>query len=111
MRSGIQSFQPARMLQARDARGLTQAAIATMTAKSPATVSKWEGAVQVPEAAALSALSAALAVPEEFLCRPMPNYGDSPYFFRSNTKITIEAQSIAQRRLEWLNPVPAKPPY
>jgi len=105
MRNGIQSFQPGRMLQAREARGLTQAAIASMTAKSPATISKWEGGSQTPEAAALSSLSRALAVPEEFLLRPLPNYGDSPYFFRSNSNITSEAQSIARRRLEWLNEI------
>jgi Zn-dependent peptidase ImmA (M78 family)/transcriptional regulator with XRE-family HTH domain len=105
MRSGIQSFQPRRMLQAREARGLTQAAIASMTAKSPATISKWEGGTQIPEAPALTLLSLALAVPEDLLLRPLPNYGDSPYFFRSNSKITIEAQNIAMRRLEWLNEV------
>ena len=105
MRNGIQSFQPARMLQAREARGLTQAALASMTAKSPPTISKWEGGTQMPEAAALTALSRALAVPEDFLLRPMPNFGDTPYFFRSNAKITNEAQSIAKRRLEWLNEI------
>jgi Zn-dependent peptidase ImmA (M78 family)/transcriptional regulator with XRE-family HTH domain len=105
MRSGIQSFQPGRMLQAREARGLTQAAVATMTAKSPATVSKWEGGTQLPEAAALAALSRALAVPEDLLLRPMPVYGDAPFFFRSNANITNEAQSIARRRLEWLNEI------
>lgn len=105
MRNGIQSFQPGRMLQAREARGLTQAAIASMTAKSPPTISKWEGGTQMPEAAALTALSRALAVPEDFLLRPMPNFGDSPFFFRSNANITNEAQAIARRRLEWLNEI------
>ena len=105
MRSGIQSFQPGRMLQAREARGLTQAAVAIMAAKSPATISKWEGGTQTPEAAALTALSRALVVPEDFLLRPIAPYGDAPFFFRSNANITNEAQSIARRRLEWLNDI------
>lgn len=105
MRNGIQSFQPRRMLQAREARGLTQAAIASMTAKSPATISKWESGTQTPEAPALTALSNALVVPEDFLLRPMLNYGDTPYFFRSYSNVTNEAQAIARRRLEWLNEI------
>lgn len=105
MRNGVQNFQPARMLQAREARGLTQAAVAGLTNRSPPTISKWENGVQTPETPALATLAAALNVPEQFLLRPLLNSGDSPYFFRSNAAITKEAQSIARRRLEWLNEV------
>lgn len=105
MRNGVQNFQPARMLQAREARGLTQAAVAGLTNKSPPTVSKWENGSQTPEPPALAVLAAALNVPEQFLLRPVLDVGDSPYFFRSNAAITKEAQSIARRRLEWLNEV------
>jgi Zn-dependent peptidase ImmA (M78 family)/transcriptional regulator with XRE-family HTH domain len=105
MRNGVLNFQPARMLQAREARGMTQAAVAAYTNKSPPTISKWENGAQVPEAPALTALAAALGVPEQFLLRPIPATGESPFFFRSNQAITKEAQSIARRRLEWLNEV------
>lgn len=105
MRNGVLSFQPARMLQAREARGLTQAALAALTNKSPPTISKWERGSQTPEAPALASLSAALGVPKQFLLRPVLEVGDSPFFFRSNQAITREAQLIARRRLEWLNEV------
>jgi Zn-dependent peptidase ImmA (M78 family)/transcriptional regulator with XRE-family HTH domain len=103
MRNGVMNFQPARMLQAREARGLTQAAVAGLTNKSPPTISKWENGTQTPEPPALAALANALNVPEQFLLRPVLDVGDSPFFFRSNQAITREAQSIARRRLEWLN--------
>jgi Zn-dependent peptidase ImmA (M78 family) len=105
MRNGVLSFQPARMLQAREARGLTQAALAALTHKSAPTISKWERGGQTPEPPALAALSSALGVPEQLLLRPVLEVGDSPYFFRSNQAITREAQSIARRRLEWLNEI------
>jgi len=93
------------MLQAREARGLTQAALACMTHKSPPTISKWESGAQTPEAPALASLAAALQVPEQFLLRPVADTGDSPYFFRSNQAITREAQTIARSRLNWLNEI------
>ncbi len=103
MRNGVQNFQPARMLQAREVRGLTQAALAGLTNKSPATISKWENGSQTPEPPALAALARALNVPEQLLLRPVLDSGDSPFFFRSNQAITREAQAIARGRLAWLN--------
>ena len=105
MRTGVTGVQPERLLQARLCRGLTQAALATMVGRSSGTVSKWENGDQAPEAAALERLSACLAFPASWFMKPVPAYGNNVCFYRSNSSVTKEAQTISQIRLQWLNEV------
>lgn len=103
MRSGVAGFQPARLAQARMARGMTQIALARTIGRTSGTLSKWESGEQHPEVDALDRLSQCLGLPSSWFLKPVPDYGDSVCFFRSNVAATKAAQSIAQVRLKWLN--------
>lgn len=105
MRAGVSGFQADRLIQARLSRGLTQTALAVMVGRSSSTVSKWEKGEQSPETEALESLAARLSMPSSWFLKPVPAYGDSVCFFRSNASVTKEAQSISLIRLKWLNEV------
>lgn len=102
MRTGVAGFQGERLAQARAVRGMTQTALAASSGISPASISKWERGDQLPEPAALERVANALQLPVTWLLRPMPDYGQSHYFFRSNTSLTKDARTVAKIRLDWL---------
>lgn len=105
MRSGVAGFQPARLVQARMARGMTQIALARTIGRTSGTLSKWEAGEQQPEADTLDRLSQCLGLPASWFLKPVPDYGDGVCFFRSTVAATKAAQAIAQIRLKWLNEI------
>ena len=105
MRLGVAGFQPARLAQARMARGMTQIALGSMIGRTSGTLSKWESGEQQPESGALERLSQSLGMPASWFLKPVPNYGDGVCFFRSTAAATKSAQAIAQVRLKWLNEI------
>lgn len=108
MRAGVIGFQPRRLTQAREARGLTKVALATLVERSSPTLTKWENGDSLPEADSLARLSKALNCPESWFLADIPNYGVSPYFFRSNAATTREARCVAKVRMQWLQDVSIK---
>ncbi|MGA8757096.1 MAG: helix-turn-helix transcriptional regulator, partial [Stellaceae bacterium] len=60
MRNGTPNFQPARLVEARDARGLTQVALGELINRMSSNVSRWESGGQSPEPDAVDALARAL---------------------------------------------------
>lgn len=102
MRTGVAGFQGERLAQARAARGMTQTALAASSGISSASISKWERGDQMPEPGALDRVAAALEMPVTWFLRPVPDYGQSSYFFRSSTSLTKDARTVAKIRLEWL---------
>lgn len=105
MRTGVTGFQPQRLTQAREARGLTKVALAAMVERSSPTLTKWENGDSLPEADSLERLSKALNCPETWFLAATPNYGFGPYFFRSNAAATKEARCVAKVRMQWLQDV------
>lgn len=103
MRLSVAGFLPERLLQARQARGITQAALSTMVERSSATICKWEKGSQAPEPDALERISKTLNIPSSWFLRPVPEYGARNSFFRSNVSITKEARTISNIHLQWLN--------
>lgn len=101
MRIGVAGFQSQRLVQARAARGLTQTALSAISGCSNASLSKWVRDEQLPELSALEKVASALGMPTAWFLKPLPDYGNAGYFFRSSVALTKEARNIAKIRLEW----------
>ncbi|SIS75122.1 helix-turn-helix domain-containing protein [Insolitispirillum peregrinum] len=101
MRNGTPGFQPGRLVEARDSRGLSQIALANLINRTSSSISRWEGGNQSPEPEALDILARALNLPMSFFLQPQPKHGDNPMFFRS---MAITTQALRRRtcsRLHW----------
>lgn len=101
MRVGTPGFQAERLTQARDARGLTQTALAEIINRPSSSISRWENGGQLPEIEALDGLSRALNVPIAFFMKPIPDHGTAPFFFRSMAVTTQSLRKRTQSRLRW----------
>jgi Zn-dependent peptidase ImmA (M78 family)/transcriptional regulator with XRE-family HTH domain len=102
MRQGVSGFQGARLIQAREGRGMTQSALATLiNRRSSTAISRWEKGDQLPEMDALECLERQLNIPASWFLKPLPQYGDKPFFFRSKAAITKSARLVAKTRLEF----------
>ena len=101
MRSGTPGFRGERLAQARDARGLTQVALARLIGRSSSSISRWEGDEQSPEPEALAALARALDLPMAFFLRPLQDSSQAPTFFRSMASTTQSLRRRTRARLRW----------
>lgn len=102
MRAGVPGFQPERLVEARDSRGLSQVALGDLIGRDGSTVSRWERAGQLPEPEALQALSAALRLPVPYFLKPLTDHGARPMFFRALLSTTTQAdRKRAKVRLRW----------
>jgi Zn-dependent peptidase ImmA (M78 family) len=101
MRNGTPGFLPARLIEARDARGLTQVALGELINKMSSNVSRWESGGQSPEPDAVDALARALNLPVSFFLRSPPVHGEGPLFFRSMAITTQMLRRRARARLRW----------
>jgi Zn-dependent peptidase ImmA (M78 family)/transcriptional regulator with XRE-family HTH domain len=115
MRTGVPGFQPDRLAEARDSRGLSQVALGDLIGRDGSTVSRWERGGQLPEPEALHSLSEALRLPVPYFLKPLADHGDRPMFFRALLSTTTQgdrkrakvrlrwAQDIAMALQEWLD--------
>ena len=101
MRSGTPGFKGGRLAQARDARSLTQVALARLIRCSSSSISRWEGGEQSPEPKALAALATELEVPVAFFLRSIRDGESAPMFFHSMTKATQSLRRRTGARLRW----------
>lgn len=76
---------------ARDARGLTQAELASRAGIGQGTLSKYETGQAEPPSFAVGQLSAALSYPESFFYEGGRPYGFPPYHFRKRKKLGTKA--------------------
>ncbi|MBC6439877.1 MAG: ImmA/IrrE family metallo-endopeptidase [Rhodospirillales bacterium] len=101
MRNGTPGFRAERLVEARDARGLTQVALAELITRTSSSISRWEGGGQSPEPEAVEALARTLNVPVAFFLRPLPDHGPAPMFFRSMASTTQSVRKRTQARMRW----------
>lgn len=102
MRQGIPGFIPERLIEAREARDITQVSLAQLIGKSNSTsIGRWERGEQSPEPSVMESLCHALNVPYPYFMRPMAQHGDGSLFFRSMAAATKSARGKAQARLRW----------
>ncbi len=101
MRVGLTGFQPERLLEAREARGISQIGLSEVIGRNHLTISRWENGVQPPEADALRLLADALNLRESYFLRAQPDHGPAPMFFRSMASITQTTRKRSRARLRW----------
>lgn len=95
-------FVKERLVEARDARSLTQKHVARALNRGESTISNWERGGQAPEPTALAELASALGVFPSYLLRPMPDHGGTPIFFRSLANATVRARTREKAKVRWL---------
>src|SRR5690349_4843575 len=74
-------FVKDRLVEAREALGITQQELAELLGKSDSTISNWERGHQSPEPSSLQRLSDVLKIPTQYFLRNVPNYGSCAIFF------------------------------
>lgn len=100
MRIGTPGFQPKRLIEARDARALSQVALADLIGRTSSTVSRWESGVQLPEPEAIEQLARATNLPIAFFFKePAPL--TRTVFFRSMASTTPAIRRRVRARLGW----------
>ena len=95
-------FVKERLVEARDARAITQSDLAISLKMSPGTISKWERGEQAPEPETLGQLAQSLGVPSGYFRRQIPNHGSGAIFFRSFANATVRARVKEKARMRWL---------
>ena len=102
MGAGIQGFNGERLTQAREARGFTQAALASQLKVTRAAVSQYESRQRTPSSEILIRLSHALGMPTHFFVQKDSFEIKNAVFFRSMASATKAIRTQAKRRYEWL---------
>jgi len=101
MRNGTPGFQGLRLVEAREARQLTQTALAELIGRKSSTVSRWESGAQSPEPDALQKLAEKVELPVSFFMRPLADHGSAGIYARSQASTTQMARKRARARLRW----------
>jgi Zn-dependent peptidase ImmA (M78 family)/DNA-binding XRE family transcriptional regulator len=94
-----------RLIEAREARGVTQADLAKGIGSATSTISNWERGHQAPEPASFHRLASALGVPTHYFLRPLPDHGTGAIFFRSLSNATSRSRSRERARVRWLQDI------
>lgn len=101
MRLGTPGFVGARLTQAREARGMTAAAVAELAEVTRQAIHQYERGPHSPGHDVLTRLAAALGMPVHYFVKPMPLLvRASPAFARSMSATTKTARTRAERLLE-----------
>lgn len=99
----LSAFSGKRLRQAREARGISVAALAEVTGVTVQAAHKWEKGT-MPRGELLAVLAEKLQVPPAFFFEDFEELA-SPCFFRSRLSATRAARDGAEARLEWLDEI------
>lgn len=102
MRIGVSNFKGARLVCARESRGITQTSLADMVGISRAAISLYEKGQRVPSSHILRKVANSLNFPIHFFLQKVSNEVNNTVFFRSMSSATKTARGCAKRRYEWL---------
>ena len=100
----VERFVPARLTEAREARGLTGVALADMVGLTPVTISAYEHGRFSPKAESLQGIARTLNFPVAFFTLPhLLQAGERrPVFWRKLGAATKTSRMKCQHRLSWL---------
>lgn len=102
MRVGISGFQPERLTQIREARGLSKINLGRLVDRSPSTVTKWENGSHSPDAEVLAILGQVLNCPVTWFMKPATKKENNPIFFRTLSSTAKDLCNASERYMEWL---------
>lgn len=102
MRVGISGFQPERLTQIREARGLSKINLGRLVDRSPSTVTKWENGSHSPDAEVLAILGQVLNCPLTWFMKPTTKKENNPIFFRTLSSTAKDLCNASERYMEWL---------
>ena len=102
MSVGEFGFIGERLTEAREARGLNQAELASLVDLRRASISHYEGNKRSPDAQILSKLAVALEVPDAFFFKDVDAKGGDSLFYRSLASVSKTDRKKALRRYGWL---------
>ena len=105
MTVGTLGFVGARLREARQSRGLTQAALAEVINVTPQSVSQYESDRQSPGVETLGAIAGCLNFPRLYFLRPTVPEDVSPIFWRSKASATKASREKSEIRLIWLRDI------
>lgn len=100
--TNINAFIPERLVEAREARGMTITQLADLVGVSKAAVSQYEHGLHAPRPDTVEKLADRLNLPEHFFYRPAENGAPNAIFFRSFSSLTKRDRGRSARRLVWL---------
>lgn len=105
MRLGTPGFVGERLIQAREARGLSGVALSEMVRVSPQAISHYEQNKHSPNPEVMDAIASILKFPRAFFLRaPLPASA-SPIFWRSKMGALKTARRRAEARVLWLDEI------
>lgn len=102
MRVGISGFQPERLTQLREARGLSKISLGRLVERSPSTVTKWENGSHSPDAEVLTLLGRVLNCPVAWFTKPLQEKENNPVFFRTLSTTAKDLCIASEKYMEWL---------
>jgi Zn-dependent peptidase ImmA (M78 family)/transcriptional regulator with XRE-family HTH domain len=105
MKVGTPGFVSARLIEARQARGLNGTALADLIGVSPQSVSQYEHSKQTPSPEMLGMISDKLNLPVSYFLRDIKTPETSPIFWRGRSTATQAARDRAEIRLIWLREI------
>ncbi|HSW76248.1 MAG TPA: XRE family transcriptional regulator [Candidatus Saccharimonadales bacterium] len=106
MSIGTMGFVAERLVQGREARGLTLTALADLIQVNKSAISHYEKGLHTPSPEILKNISQKLNLPICFFLKPNPIINSSSrIFYRSMCAVTKQARKRAERRFEWLKEI------
>lgn len=105
MRLGTPGFVGERLVQAREARGLSAVTLAELIRVSPQSVSHYEQGKHSPSPEVMALLASALKFPRSFFLRPAPRPDGAAVFWRSNIGALKSARRRAEAKLVWFDEI------
>ena len=104
---GTPGFNNERLIQAREARGLTAVALAQMIGVTSANVSQYERGKQTPSPEVMDRLAQVLNCPRSFFLKNIEPPNQTCIWYRSMSSATKTARVRAEARFEWLKEIVA----
>ena len=105
MRPGTPGFSPHRLKAARQARGLTGAALAELVSISRSAISQYERGIQTPSPKVVQEIADKLNLPAHYFVTPKESGGQTAVFYRSFSAALKSSRTRLERKLEWLHEI------
>lgn len=97
----VEGFVSERLTQAREAHGLTKAALSGMLEISPNALTALETGASLPRAETFEAIAEKTSFPRQFFLRPAPPPMSGPVFWRRQASEPLRSQGKTSQRIEW----------